>query len=184
MEFRMRLIASVLLLCFAAVPALAQEGGPRLRQPRAAPLAAKATPKPADTGAFACTATRVRVSNLASKGPSPVALPALYARPFSGACAEAEKRAKAIPSQDTNFVILGRTTPVEMAAGLCQSGAGNRTFPRDDLKATRGGFVRPATNAVKETVTITSGNKYTLTGTGSGFSYTLSGTCTVMQPAT
>ena len=179
----MRLIVSLIAMCFVSVPSLAQEG-PKPRQPRGAPPAAKATPKPAETGAFTCTATHVRVSNLQSKGPSPVALPALYARPFSGSCADAEKRAKAIPSQDTNFVILGRTTPVEMAAGLCQSGAGNRTFPRSDLTAMRGGFARPATEAAKESVTITKAKRYSLTGTGSGFSYTLSGTCAVMQPAT
>jgi hypothetical protein len=179
----MRLIAGFAVLCLAASSAIAQEPGAR-RQPRGQPQAPTAASKPAETGAFACTATHVRVANLSSMRLSPVALPPIYARAFSGACTDAEKRAKAIPSQDTNFVILGRTTPVEMAAGLCQSGAGNRTFSRSDLKSSRGGFVKPATKDVKESVTITKANKYTLTGTGSGFSYTLSGTCTVMQPAT
>lgn len=178
----MRLITSLAAIALVAgQPALAQDAKSKARQPKGAPQAAKTAPAD-QAGGFECKATSVRVSNLPARGPSPVALPGLYARPFSGSCEEAEKRAKAIPSRDTNYVILGRTTPIEMAAGLCQSGAGNRSFARSEMKPMRGGFVRPAARDVRESVVITSAMKYTFSATGGGFSYQLTGSCKPTPP--
>jgi hypothetical protein len=201
----MRIAASLLILIVCCMSAPAQTTSVNSGEPNPTQVKSEAWRKPtatakqraskpekkeemkqaksggADEGSFDCKATSVRVSNLSEKSPSPVALPTIYAQPFVGTCEQADKRAKALPPTDTNYLILGRTTPIEMASGLCQTGEGNRSISRSGLKASRAGLSR---QDGRELVRITWKNGYSVSGSRSGFAYTLSGTCKPRVPTT